>query len=129
MSFAFTTNDVILAPVGENGEKDSYLPLTNNGTDDGLVTEDEVLSAKMKTAIFAQTAEQEIAQFSNLLAKLKTGTATRNERDHLLSMNAKHGKLKCEIEYSKQRETEIEMKLLRSRKEQKVLSRKRRYVA
>jgi Mg-chelatase subunit ChlD len=45
---------------------------------------------------------------------LNTGTATRNEKDRVLSLNAKLSKLKKEIKVSKERETVSEMKMLHS---------------
>jgi hypothetical protein len=116
MSFAFSTEDMVLAPIGE--EDDSILDSFAEGDEE--ISEDNVADAKMKTATLAATAENEIIKLGKLLGKLKTGTATRDEKNRIIGLNAKLDNLKEKIEVSKERDTQTELKMLRSTYHKKV---------
>jgi hypothetical protein len=114
MTFSFGTEDMTLSPIGE-GDEESY------SAGDEEVSEDYVNATKVKTATLAAIAEKEISELSNLLGKLKTGTATKNEKDRLRSVNARLDGLKMEIDVSKTRESEAEVKMLRSTMHRKTM--------
>ena len=65
-------------------------------------TADMVLSPINEGAL-AHAAEKELIEISALLGKLKTGTATRDEKCRLDSLNAKLDGLKNDIEASPRR--------------------------
>jgi hypothetical protein len=102
MVFAFGAEDMVLTAIEEDEEAAEE------------VSEDQVKESKLATATLAAAAEKELKDLNSLLKKLKTGTATRNEKQHVLSLNAKLSELKKEIEVSKERETVSEMKMLHS---------------
>jgi hypothetical protein len=85
------------------------------------LAEAHVEKSKARTAVLAQEAESNILELQRLLGKTSSGTATRNERDQLLSLNSKLSVLKKDIEYAKIVEEESELKLLRSRARSKVI--------
>jgi hypothetical protein len=68
----------------------------------------------MKTQILAAAAEKEMMELFNLLGKLKTSTATREEKDRAISLHAKLDVLKKDIANSKATESKTEMKMLHS---------------
>jgi len=82
-------------------------------------------AAASKTATLAAAAEREMMELNALLHKLKTGTATRNEKDRLKSLNGKLSELRKEVETSKHRESDMEMKMLRSSTKRKTLELKK----
>jgi hypothetical protein len=94
---------MVLAPIGEDYE-----------VIEDFVSEDEVTATKMKTATLAAAAKRELMELSALLGKLNTGTATRNEKDRVVSLNAKLSVMKKEVELAKERESLTELKMLRS---------------
>jgi hypothetical protein len=108
MTFAFGAEDMVLTTIGEDEEAVEE------------VSGDHVKESKLATATLAAAAEKELKDLSRLLGKLNTGTATRNEKDRVLSLNANLSKLKKEIEVSKERETVSEMKMLHSATRTKV---------
>jgi hypothetical protein len=79
MPFSFGTEDMVLSPIGECDEE-SY------SVGDEEVSEDYVKATKVKTATLAAIAEKEMFELSSLLGKLKTGTATKNEKDRIRSV-------------------------------------------
>jgi hypothetical protein len=121
--FAFSPDDAVLATIGEYEEADDYLEA------DEMYEEEETSrkreAAASKTATLAAAAEKEILMLEELLGKLKTGTATRDEKDRLKSMNGKLSKLRKEVETSKHRESELEFKFLRSTTKRKAMELKK----
>jgi hypothetical protein len=112
MVFAFGTEDMVLTAIGEDEDEDEGAA--------EKVSEDQAKESKLVTATLAAAAEKELKDLNSLLRKLNTGTATRNEKDRVLSLNSKLSELKKEIEVSKERETVSEMKMLHSvRRERK----------
>lgn len=109
--FAFGHEDAVLATIGEYEDDDEFL--------DDEETSKKHAAAASRTASLAAVAEKEIAEVNDLLGKLKTGTATRNERDRLKSLSGKLSELRKEVEASKHRESEMEMKMLRSSSKRK----------
>ena len=103
MSFAFSTADMVLSaadmvlsPINEG-----VYPITQDGDDEAA--ENFVNVSKMRTSALAHAAEKELIEISALLGKLKTGTATRDEKCRLDSLNAKLDGLKNDIEASPRR--------------------------
>lgn len=122
--FAFSADDALLATIGEYEEADEDCLEV-----DEIYEEEEASrkreAAASKTATLAAVAEKEMLELGELLGKLKTGTATRNEKDRLKSMNGKLSKLRKEVETSKHRESELELKMLRSATKHKTMELKK----
>lgn len=111
MSAAFGKEGFVLAAIDEDNE------LTEEDVD---IREEQVKDAKLNTASLAASAQEKIADLSALLGKLKTGTATRDEKKRLESLNSELSHLKSEISTSKTQESEAEVKLLRSKAASKI---------
>jgi hypothetical protein len=109
MVFAFSTEDMVLTPIEESG-----IPFA--------VEEDEDLykAAKLKTTTLANKAEQDMKELASLLVNLKTGTATKQEKNRLASLNAKLDGLTRDLEDSKKMESKAEFKFLQSATRQKM---------
>ena len=82
--------------------------------------EAELNKSKARTAVLAHEAESSILELQRLLGKTNTGTATRAEKDRLLSLNSKLSALKMDIKEAKTIEKDTELKLLRSKARGKV---------
>lgn len=87
--FAFGHEDAVLATIGEYDDEDmSFL------NEEDASKKHEV--ATTKTVSLAAATEKEMAELGELLGKLKTGTATREERSRLKSLNGKLSELDYE---------------------------------
>lgn len=105
----FGHEDAVLATIGEYDDDDCL-----EEVEDEEISEDHVKAVTSKTEKLAAAAEKEIRDLISLLGKIKTGTATRNEKERLKSLHGKLSKMKKEVEISKHRESEMEMKMLKS---------------
>lgn len=97
---------------------DDFLPMI--GKDDKDVAEAHLDKAKAKTAVLADEAEMSILELQELLGKSKVGTATRDEKDRLRSLNSKLSAMKKSIEAAKTFEKSTELAYLRSTAASKV---------
>ena len=61
---------------------------------DTAVVEADLKKKRAKTAVLADEAESNIIELQRLLGKTNTGSATRAEKDRLLSLNLKLNALK-----------------------------------
>ena len=64
-------------------------PNTSKKTADKDVAEAHLDKAKAKMAVLADEVEMSILELQELLGKSKVGTATRDEKDRLRSLNSK----------------------------------------
>ena len=76
--------------------------------------------AKAKTATLAKEAEISMLELQKLLEKTSTGTATLDDKDHLVEVNKKLSVLKKDIKEAKTVEKSTEVELLRSTTRMKV---------
>jgi hypothetical protein len=104
MAFAFSTADLVLSPIDEEYDE----------TKEEETTVEDVQNAKLQTQMLAAAAEKEMMELCDLLGKLKTGTATREEKDHAMSLHAKLDVMKKDMADSKTRESKTEIKMLHS---------------
>lgn len=105
--FAFDWEDMVLTSIREDDEDVDHARVDRE--------ERESAVAKTETARLASLAKKEIDDLQDLLEKLKTGTATRAERERMHSFHAKLDRLKEEMDKSKTRESEAEKKMLLSK--------------
>ena len=116
----FTMEAVFLPMIGE---EESFEIIENPKTNKAIekdLAEALLDKAKAKTAVLADEAELGIMELQNLLRKSKTGTATRAEKDRLLSLNSKLSALKKDIEGAKTFERDAELLFLRAKTTSKV---------
>ena len=102
--FDLRSAEMVLTPIDE--DEDSLM-------DEG-VTEKDVAASKLKTEFLAAEAANEMEELAGLLGKVKTSTATADEKRELLSAKRKLDKLKSELKKSKASEADMEMSYLRS---------------
>jgi hypothetical protein len=106
--FTFDLEGMELTSINEDAEDVDV-------SDSHLHREEQYLAvAKTETARLASAAKKEIEELQGLLGKLNTGTATREERDRILSYHDKLDRLKEELDTTKTHETEAERKMLRA---------------
>ncbi|KAL3798707.1 hypothetical protein HJC23_004458 [Cyclotella cryptica] len=116
----FTMEAVFLPMIGE---EESFEIIENPKTEKAIEKDSaEALldKAKAKTAVLADEAEMSIVELQNLLGKTKTGTATRVEKDRLLSLNSKLSALKKDIAEAKTIEKDAELFFLHAKASSKV---------
>lgn len=105
----FDYEDAGLEIISEYDE-DDYL---EEGEDDEI-SEDQVKAVKSNTEKLVAAAEEEMSDLNLLLGKLKTGAATRVEKERLKSFHGKLSGMKKDVEISKHRESETGMKMLKT---------------
>ncbi|KAI2513693.1 alpha-kinase [Fragilaria crotonensis] len=106
--YAFDDEDAALSTIDEYDEGDDSLE------NDEEISEDHVEAAKSKTGALAAAADIRMREMMSLLERMKTGTATRAEKKRLELLNGKLSELRNEVEISKHRESELEIKRLKS---------------
>ena len=89
------------------------------------VTKADVEAATSKTATLVAAAEKEMQELGELLARLKTGTATRREVDRIQSLNDKLSVLKRKVETSKLESKTKELGYLKTETARKTFSLKK----
>jgi len=106
--FAFTEEDYVLETIRESEGDDGNASIgpSENAHD--------VEIAKARTAALAAAAEHEILELRKLLGKLKTGTATRVEKERINSLNVKLCVMRKDIDASKTRESNLEWSMHRA---------------
>jgi len=102
--FAFESQDLI--PLDTIGEDEPFL-VTDKDVE---VAKSEVKDAKTKTALLVAAAEKDMAELASLLHKLKTKTATREEKAQYEALHAKLGDCIKEVEASKYNMSSAEKK-------------------
>ena len=108
-----------LPMIGEEESFDIEAPQVEK-TVDKDIAEAHLERAKAKTKSLADEAEMSILELQKLLAKSKMGTATRDEKDRLCSLNSELSAMKKDIEAVKTFERSAELVYLRSKATSKV---------
>jgi hypothetical protein len=96
-------------------DDDAVLSTIDECDDDEEISEDHVEAVKDKTRELEAEADKQMREMISLLGRMKTGTATRVEKQRLESLNGKLSEIRKEVEISMHRKSEMEIKMLKSK--------------
>ena len=118
MAFAFQASDMVLARIDEDNDDDSsadegFTKVSASMAEESLSEAKAAWeTTKLRTATLKEAVSEDISELSDLLEKLNTDAATRNEKERIHALHSKLDDLKDEIVDTKHRESTAEKAVL-----------------